>query len=101
MQVELGIDWFSALKSSVPAASRSLIVKFSEYYYNKMVETDLHESNSGETEPTTELKQRKLVNNTVKYQANGLPASKVCVIFNYFSHNIITNFVICIEIFTH
>lgn len=46
-----------------------------------MVETDLHETQGGDSEPATEVKQRKLVNNknTVKYQANGLPASKVCL----------------------
>lgn len=42
-----------------------------------MVESDLHDTNGGDTEPTPELKQRKLANYTVKYQANGLPASKV------------------------
>lgn len=42
-----------------------------------MVETDLHETSGGDTEPTTQLKQRKLVNNTIRYQKNGLPASNV------------------------
>lgn len=57
-----------------------------------MVESDLHETGSTETEPTTELKQRKLVNNTkntkneIKYQANGLPASNVCEIFLILLH---------------
>lgn len=47
-----------------------------------MVESDLHETGNTETETesTAELKQRKLVpknQQTIKYQANGLPASNV------------------------
>lgn len=49
-----------------------------------MVETDSHEPTCADTEPETEMKQRKLAGNgtaasklEVKLQANGLPASKV------------------------
>lgn len=65
---------YGALNSSVTYQSNSA---FSELHRTKMVESDLHDTNGGDTEPTPELKQRKLANYTVKYQANGLPASKV------------------------
>lgn len=85
--VHSNIWWTRELTQTSHSSRIFLYLKFktSEKPNNvKMVETDLHETGNTETEPTAELKQRKLVNNktnTIKYQANGLPASNVRGIF--------------------